>query len=71
MPCETKDEGLREVTSETTLRTMYKIALLTKDQTTVQTTSQTIQEVIPQTGVSFLSLKPKVAGCKQIGRKAA
>lgn len=31
MPYETMDEGLREVTSETTLRAMHEIAFPTKD----------------------------------------
>jgi len=43
MPCETTDQGLRTVTAETALQTMYDTTLPTKDQTTVQTTSQTIR----------------------------
>ena len=45
---ETTDQGLRPVTSETAVETMYEIALQAKDQTTVPTTSQTTREVIPQ-----------------------
>jgi hypothetical protein len=54
---ETTDEGLREVTSQTTLQTMYDIALPTKGQTTVQTTSQTIRGVIPWAGESIRELQ--------------
>jgi len=39
------------------LRTMYDTARRTKDQTTVQTTSQTVRKVIPQAGVSISTTK--------------
>ncbi len=60
IPCQTTDQRLRRVTSQTalqtvydtTLGTMYDTALPTKDQTTVQITPQTIRWVIPQAGVS-------------------
>jgi hypothetical protein len=55
--CETTDEGLRQVTSETALQTMYDTARRTKDQTTVQTTSQTVRGATPQAGVSAWELQ--------------
>jgi len=55
--------------AETTLRTMSKIACRMTDETTAHTTSQTIREVIPQTGVPFSSLKPNAPKRKQLGRK--
>ena len=94
MACETTDEGLRSVTSETAPQTMYdttmyaapriairtvrqglrptmsETARRTKDQTTAQTTSQTVRRAIPWAGVSFASLKPKASSHNQTNREA-
>jgi hypothetical protein len=58
---ETTDEGLREVTSQTALQTMYDIALptkdeaalLTMDEATIRTISRTVRRVVPQVGESI------------------
>jgi hypothetical protein len=45
---------------------MYDVVFPTTDETTVQTTPQTVLEA----GVSFPSLKPNASSCKQIRREA-
>ena len=64
------DQGLREVTSQTTLQIMYDVAFPTTDETAVQTTPQTIRSVIPQAGVSFASYKPKASSHEQITQES-
>jgi hypothetical protein len=59
------EEAHRGSTVEISLRTMRRIASLTMYDTTVRTTSRTVQEVVPQAGVSVWLYRTQI---KQLGQ---